>query len=105
MSKRISVKDRDYKLDLFNVMGEESFVQKIVDLSLIKAIDDNYQNPELDILDKADGFVELYRKTSKKEYLDVARALRKAAHLVYRKLLKEVKHKQKNLHRFLNLVQ
>lgn len=103
MAKRLTAFDRDNQIDLFHIMGREGFIEKIVNLGLSKALFENYKCPELDILDNSEGFMALYRRTGEEEYLLLSNALRKAAHIVYRKLLKRVKDKRPN-YKFLTLV-
>ena len=60
------------------------------------------KSPELEFLDIYDQFTILYRREGEEVYLDLARVFRKAAHKVYRVMLKK-KMTDRNL-RFLNLV-
>lgn len=60
------------------------------------------KSPEMEFLDVYDQFIILYRREGEEVYLDLARVFRKAAHKVYRVMLKK-KMTPKN-ERFLNLV-
>ncbi len=60
------------------------------------------KSPELEFLDVYDQFIILYRREGEEVYLDLARVFRKAAHKVYRVMIKK-KMTEKN-ERFLNLV-
>lgn len=60
-------------------------------------------SPELDFLNYYEQFIILYRREGEGVYLDLARVFRRAAHKIYRILLKK-KMTEKNI-RFLNLVQ
>jgi len=60
------------------------------------------QSPCLDLLDYYQQFLILYRREGDDIYLDLARLCRKAAHKIYRTLLKN-KMMEKNV-RFLTLV-
>lgn len=59
-------------------------------------------SPEVDLLDYYDQFIILYRREGEDIYLDLARVFRRAAHKIYRVMLKK-KMTEKNP-RFLNLV-
>jgi DUF1680 family protein len=58
--------------------------------------------PELEFLDYYDQFIFLYRREGEEIYLDLARVFRKAAHKVYRVMLK--KNMTERNAKFLNLV-
>ena len=59
-------------------------------------------SPEVDFLNYYDQFIILYRREGEEIYLDLARIFRRAAHKVYRVMLKS-QMTEKN-QRFLNLV-
>jgi hypothetical protein len=59
-------------------------------------------SPETEFLDYYDQFIILYRREGEEVYLDLARVFRRAAHKIYRIMLKK-KMTEKNP-RFLNLV-
>lgn len=58
--------------------------------------------PDLELLDYCDRFIILYRREGEEAYLDIARILRKAAHKIYRIMLK--KNMTPKNGKFLNLV-
>jgi len=60
------------------------------------------KTPELEFLDYYDQFIFLYRREGEEVYLDLARVFRKAAHKVYRVMLKK-NMTERNV-KFLNLV-
>lgn len=60
-------------------------------------------NPDIEILDMAEKFFSLSRTTGDKKYFSIGRALRKAAHKIYR-TLKNIDSKKPNNARFLNVV-
>ena len=60
------------------------------------------KSPEIDFMDYYDQFIILYRREGEEVYLDLARVFRRAAHKIYRVMLKK-KLTEKNP-RFLNLV-
>lgn len=59
-------------------------------------------SPEIEFLDYYDQFIILYRREGEEIYLDLGRVFRRAAHKIYRVMLKK-KMTEKNP-RFLNLV-
>jgi hypothetical protein len=60
------------------------------------------KSPEMEFLDYHEQFMVLYRREGEDVYLDLARVLRKAAHKVYRVMLKKKMTEKNDL--FLNLV-
>ena len=60
------------------------------------------KSPELEFLDYYDQFIILYRREGEDVYLELARVFRRAAHKVYRVMLKK-KMAERNA-KFLNLV-
>lgn len=60
------------------------------------------KSPEIDFLDYYDQFIILYRREGEEVYLDLARVFRRAAHKIYRVMLK--KNLTERNPRFLNLV-
>lgn len=46
-------------------------------------------SPEIEFMDYGNEFVSFYRSENKTVYLDIAKLFRKAAHSVYRRMLKE----------------
>lgn len=59
-------------------------------------------SPELEFINYYDQFIILYRREGEEIYLDLARVFRRAAHKIYRVMLKK-KMTEKNI-KFLNLV-
>ena len=60
------------------------------------------KSPELELLDYYDQFIILYRREGEEVYLELGRVFRRAAHKIYRAMLKK-ELTEKNP-RFLNLV-
>lgn len=58
--------------------------------------------PDLEFLEYYDRFIILYRREGEETYLQIARVLRKAAHKIYRIMLKKNMTPRNN--KFLNLV-
>lgn len=87
--------------------GESRFYKFLLFYSVNKLV---YMNkfshsilsPELEFLDYHDQLVILYKREGEKFYLDLSRIFRKAAHKIYRSLLK--KNLTTKNSRFLNLV-
>ena len=69
----------------------------LIDKGVYKGI-----SPNLEFMDYYDGFIILYRREGDEVYLQIARNLRKAAHRIYRIMLK--KNMTVPNSRFLNLV-
>lgn len=59
-------------------------------------------SPEMLLLSCSDQFIILYRREGEAIYLDLSRIFRRAAHKIYRLMLKT--HMIEKNHRFLNLV-
>lgn len=91
----------------FLANGEEKFYRSIIFLALQKLVlidKGAYKGmpPHLEYLDYHDRFIILYRREGDEVYLKIAKMLRKAAHKIYRIMLKK---KMTPPHpKFLNLV-
>jgi hypothetical protein len=88
-------------------VGEQKFYNFLLTYALNKLISiekGSYtgESPELEFLDYYERFMILYRREGEDVCLDLARVFRKAAHKIYRVLLKKNKT-ERNL-KFLNLV-
>ena len=83
-------------------MGPHRLCDKIVERALDSKDDILY--PELDILEFAEAFFALHRRTENYKYSEVGQIVRRAAHIVYRESLKNDKNKTPNKERFLTLV-
>ncbi len=87
--------------------GEQKFYRFLLLYALNKLISiekETYKgtSPELEFLGYYDQFIILYRREGEDVYLDLSRVFRKAAHKIYRVMLKK-KMTEKNT-KFLNLV-
>lgn len=100
--------DRNYFIDKYLTIGPKKFFNYILVNALNKLVlmeKGTYKgnSPDLDFLEYHDKLMILYRRDGSEAYLEIARLFRKAAHKVYRIMLK------KNLTsyngKFLNLVQ
>jgi hypothetical protein len=87
--------------------GDVKFYRSLLILALNKLVllsQDNYKGtlPNLELLDYHDQFIILYRREGDEVYLTVAKVFRRAAHKIYRIMLKK---KMCNTDkRFLNLL-
>jgi len=87
--------------------GEQKFYRFLILYALNKLIyiekgSFKGKSPELEFLDYYDQFIILYRREGEDVYLELARVFRKAAHKVYRVMLK--KNMTERNAKFLNLV-
>ena len=87
--------------------GDEKFYRFLLFYALNKLIaikNESYKglSPELEFLGYYEQFIILYRREGEEVYLDLGRVFRRAAHKVYRLMLKK-KMIEKNS-KFLNLV-
>jgi hypothetical protein len=88
--------DGEHKLYRFLLL---SALKKLV---MIEKGDYKGNSPELELLDYHDQFIILYRREGERVYLGMASVLRKAAHKIYRVMLK--KNMTPYNPKFLNLV-
>lgn len=94
-------------VDKYNSVGEQKFYRFLLcygidKLLKIKSNDYKGTSPELEFLDYAGRFLILYRRDDRDIYLAMSRTFRKAAHKIYRIMLKK-EMTTKNA-KFLNLV-
>lgn len=66
---------------------------------------DNNPNIDILVLDYAEAFFSLYRRTGDEDYFTLGKILRRAAHALYRENRKKYKNLKPNFKRFLNIVQ
>jgi len=95
-------------INKYSAVGEEKFYKFLITYALNRIVDfsdknnDKKYNPALELLDYYDMFLKLYRREGEDIYLDLAKQFRRAAHKIYRIILKK-KLSDKN-NKFLNLV-
>lgn len=85
--------------------GETEFYKLLIAYSLNKMSlkeSKNFISPEIELLDYHNAFMSLYRKEGDDNFLKIAKVFRKAAHKIYRVLLKNSIINKNN--KFLNLV-
>jgi hypothetical protein len=82
--------------------GEQVLYQRSVGQGMILLV----ENPDIDslLLDYSDAFFVLYRKTGEEDYFVLGKVLRRAAHVIYRQIMKQDEDRKLN-RRFLNIVQ
>lgn len=80
--------------------GERGLYEKAVGAGMAEAATNS--NYDVEILHLSESFLTLYRRTGNEDYAAVSRVLRRAAHAVYRQLVK--KGAKNNDPRFLTLV-
>jgi hypothetical protein len=101
--KTINKLQREVHLKSLKKHGAQGFYERIVGAGMMKAA--SMDNPEVIMLDRAEAFMALSRRDGeyKQEYFIISKILRRAAHIVYRQLLRQNKSKKTN-NRFFNLV-
>jgi hypothetical protein len=82
--------------------GEEGLYRRTVGAGFLRLT--KIENPDLEALDYSDAFFILYRRTGEDMYFSIGRSLRRAAHTIYRELLRQNKTKKLNFKRFLNVI-
>jgi len=99
-SSRISKSEKEKQIRLLHRHGAQGLYEKAVGAGvMIAATNCNY---DVEILDLSRSFFELYRRTGNEDYATVSRILRRAAHAVYRQLVRS--GKKNSDPRFLTLV-
>jgi hypothetical protein len=82
--------------------GSEGFFKKVIGDAFLNL--HNNSEPDLILLNYSEAFFVMYRRTGEDYYSDLGRILRRAAHKVYRELMKQNKNKKPNFNRFLTAV-
>ena len=95
-------------LTTFLTLGEEKFynlllVVSVSKLAYLQKNDIKDKSPEIEFLDYYEENLTLYRRNGEQLYLDLAKVFRKAAHKVYRSMLKKKLIKKND--KFLNIVE
>src|SRR5689334_14870938 len=89
-------------LNMLHQLGENGLFRRAVGTGLIES--ENINDPDLEILNLADAFFALHRRTGDENYFTIAKVLRRAAHVIYRELMRQNKDKKPNFQRFLNVI-
>jgi len=81
-------------INKYTTVGEEKFYKFLITYALNRIVepvekDKNPFNPALELMDYYDMFLKLYRREGDDVYLELSRQFRKAAHKIYRVILKK----------------
>lgn len=100
----ITKKTKDLFLAKYSNIGRDRFYKFLIIYAIEKIanIKETKISPESELMNYHDNFLQLYRRENDIIYLDIARQFRKAAHKIYRMMLKKDLIDKSN--RFLNLV-
>jgi hypothetical protein len=85
---------------LLKSVGEQNFYNRVLGSGVLSKRD--AVHPEIVMLDQAEEFFALYRRTGNENYFTIGRVLRRASHTLYREFHRE--HGFPNNARFLNIV-
>lgn len=94
-------------LDKYHTIGEQKFYKHLLCQAIAKIVkirNDEYKgtSPEMEYLNFSEKFLILYRREGIMEHLEVSKIFRKAAHKIYRIMLKKKMISVNS--KFLNLV-
>jgi hypothetical protein len=101
MAKRITNDQKRIYCGILNEFGADEIYRRTVGVSVL-AIEKN-DKIDLELLDRSDGFLNLFRQTADEDFFLISKALRRAAHKVYRQLIKKNKNKKID-NSFLNVI-
>ncbi|HVI40804.1 MAG TPA: hypothetical protein VM577_09100 [Anaerovoracaceae bacterium] len=101
--KKLSEETCNDYIEMLNKHGEEGLYRRAIGAGFLRLT--KTDSPDLEILDYSDAFFALYRRTGEDVYFTIGKVLRRAAHAVYRELMRQNKSKKPNYQRFLNVVQ
>ena len=85
---------------LLRSVGEQTFYQRVLGSGVLSKRHDLH--PEIVMLDQAEDFFALYRRTGNENYFTIGRILRRASHTLYREF--HQKRGYPSNARFLNIV-
>ena len=91
-------------LTKYSTFGNDKFYKFLLNYAINRIVsgkDLKVPSPEVELMDYHDKFLLLYRRESDEAYLDIAKLFRKAAHKIYRIMLKKDLVEKNN--KFLNL--
>ena len=91
---------QDYETLLKNV-GELKFYRRVLGSCIISAHEN--EHPEIMMLDQAEDFFALYRRTGNDNYFTIGKILRRASHTLYREFHRSTDEFPRNA-RFLNVI-
>ena len=73
----------------YSSIGEERFYKFLLTFGLGKIADKSTSNPALELIEYYDMFLKLYRRENNSVHLELAKQFRRAAHRIYRIMLKK----------------
>jgi hypothetical protein len=85
---------------LLRSVGEQAFYNRVLGSGVLSKR--HAVHPEIVMLDQAQEFFALYRRTGNENYFTIGRILRRASHTLYREFHRECKYPVNG--RFLNIV-
>lgn len=92
---------QDY-VTMLKKYGEEGLYRRTIGAGFLRLA--KIEDPDVEIMDYSDSFFALYRRTGEEEYFSIGKALRRAAHAIYRELMRQNKNKKPDFQRFLNAI-
>ncbi len=97
----------DNFVEKYKQIGEQKFYNFLLTYALNRLVITNSKghkstSPELELLEYCDKFLVSYRRSGDETYLEISKVFRKAAHKIYRIMIKK-NMTSKNL-KFMNLV-
>lgn len=98
---RITKRVREEYETLLDKEGEFRFYRHVLGVGLVSR--HQFDDPDLMMLDQSDAFFSLFRRTGNEKHFTIAKALRRAAHKLYREFRRISNERPKNS-RFLQLV-
>ena len=91
----------EHYVDILYEKGKQGLYYHCMATGIMRSM--STKNPDAEMLNISDGFLDLFRKKDNPDYLVIHNVLRKAAHNLYRQFLKVDENKTINK-RFLNVV-
>lgn len=101
-SRKLSSATREKYINFFDTYGEEGLYKRIVGSGLLSSA--QIPDPEVRILDDSEGFFILFRRSGEEKFFVIGKVLRRAAHVIYRELMRQNKDRKPNFQRFLNAI-
>lgn len=101
MAKNISEESIKNYIERLNKNGEEAFYRHLIAIGVKRSV--NVKNPENEMMDMSESFLQLNRRTGEEVYAVFYRLFRRAAHTLYRQLDNKNSQKKSN-NRFLHAV-
>ena len=101
-SKQVPKKIKTGYLSMLCAYGEEGLFQRCVGAGMMRSA--AVTDIEIEMLDLAEAFLSLYRRTGEEKFAMISRVQKRAAHVVYRQLLRMDDDRKPNYKRFLTLI-